>query len=176
MAIIRYNPVLRETAHVLVPLILLYALYVQFHGDFGPGGGFQAGIIFAVGVIVYALIYGRGRLKRILSRRTAERLACLGVLLYVGTGLAAMAMGGAFLDYDVLAREPLAGQHIGILLVELGVGVTIVGVVVTVFHLFIERWETGSPLFPRRRSRPPLRGAGSGRNSAEQPRHKRTSQ
>ncbi len=138
MPLIKDNPVLRETAHVLVPLVLLYALYVQFHGDFGPGGGFQGGVIFSVGIVIYALTYGRERLKRVISRRTAEVLACLGVLLYAGTGLASMFMGGSFLDYDALAENPLEGQHAGIFLVELGVGVTIVGVVVTVFYLFTE--------------------------------------
>ncbi len=136
MPIIKHNPVLRETARIIVPLILLFGLYVQFHGDFGPGGGFQAGVIFSAGVIIYALIYGGGRLRRIISRRTAEVLACIGVLLYIGTGLAAMIAGGAFLDYNALAENPIAGQHAGIFLVELGVGVTIVGVVVTVFYLF----------------------------------------
>ena len=36
--------------------MLLFALYVQFHGDYGPGGGFQAGVIVAVGVILHALV------------------------------------------------------------------------------------------------------------------------
>ncbi len=141
MPIIKHNPVLRETAHIIVPLIFLYALYVQFHGDFGPGGGFQAGVIFAAGLVIYALIYGGERLHRVISRRTAEVLACFGVLLYAGTGLAAMIAGGSFLDYSALADEPVAGQHAGIFLVELGVGVTIVGIVVTVFYLFTEQDE-----------------------------------
>ena len=136
MPIIKNNPVLRETAHVIVPLILLYALYVQFHGDFGPGGGFQAGVIFSTGMIIYALIYGNERLRRVISQRSAEILACFGVLLYGGTGVATMIRGGAFLDYHTLASDSLAGQHAGIFLVELGVGITIVGVVVTVFYLF----------------------------------------
>ena len=50
--------VLRVVAKLLMPFILLFALYVQFHGDFGPGGGFQAGVIFAAGFILYALIFG----------------------------------------------------------------------------------------------------------------------
>ena len=138
MPIIKNNPVLREAAHVLVPLILLYALYVQFHGDFGPGGGFQAGIIFSVGLITYVLIYGSDRMQRVVSRRTAEALSCAGVLLYLGTGIATMVMGGKFLDYKMLADNPLSGQHAGIFVIELGVGVTIVGAAVMVFYLFIE--------------------------------------
>ena len=55
---INKNPILKETARVMVPVIVLYALYIQFHGDFGPGGGFQAGVIFAIGIILHALILG----------------------------------------------------------------------------------------------------------------------
>ena len=52
------QPILRVVAKLLIPYILLYAFYVQWHGDYGPGGGFQAGVIFAAGIILYALIFG----------------------------------------------------------------------------------------------------------------------
>ena len=137
-AFITKNPILRETAHTLVPTTLLYGLYVQFHGDYGPGGGFQAGVIFAVGLILYALTYGVDKASAVLSQRTAEALAAAGVLLYAGTGIAGIARGGAFLDYTLLAEAPLSGQHAGILAIELGVGVTIVGVVMLVFYLLMD--------------------------------------
>jgi multicomponent Na+:H+ antiporter subunit B len=50
----RNDLILRVIAKLLIPFILLFALYVQFHGDFGPGGGFQAGVILAATVIFYA--------------------------------------------------------------------------------------------------------------------------
>ena len=136
MSIIKHNPVLRETAHILVPFILLYALYVQFHGDFGPGGGFQAGVIFSVGIIIYILIHGLECFYGVISLRAAELLSCIGVLLYAGTGVATMLLGGSFLEYSQLSENPIAGQHLGIFLIEAGVGITIVGVVITVFYLF----------------------------------------
>ena len=137
-AFITNNPILRETAHTIAPTTLLYALYVQFHGDYGPGGGFQAGVIFSVGLILYALTYGVEKAGAVLSRRTAEVLAAAGVLLYALTGVAGVARGGAFLDYSVLAAAPLSGQHIGIFAIELGVGVTIVGVVMLIFYLLMD--------------------------------------
>ena len=137
-AFITKNPILRETAHTLVPTTLLYALYVQFHGDYGPGGGFQAGVIFAVGLILYALTYGVDKARVVLSQRTAEVLAAAGVLLYAATGVAGIVRGGAFLDYAALAEAPLAGQHLGIFAIELGVGVTIVGVITLIFYLLMD--------------------------------------
>nr|MCH9670359.1 cation:proton antiporter [Gammaproteobacteria bacterium] len=57
--------VLRVSVRLLVPLIILFGLYVQFHGDFGPGGGFQAGVIIAAGFIFYGLVYGSDNLRKV---------------------------------------------------------------------------------------------------------------
>lgn len=58
--------ILRTVSKIIAPFILLFALYVQFHGDYGPGGGFQAGVIFASVFILYALIYGMDNARRVL--------------------------------------------------------------------------------------------------------------
>ena len=135
--IIKNNPIIRETTHTLVPTILLYALYVQFHGDYGPGGGFQAGVIFTIGLMLYAFAYGVEKAQRVISMRSAEVLASLGLSLYVLVGFAGLVAGGQFLDYSVLATQPLSGQHAGVLLIELGVGITIVGIVMSIFYLLM---------------------------------------
>ena len=115
----------RVAAKFIIPMILLFALYVQFHGDFGPGGGFQAGVIFAAAFALYALIYGVEPARRVAPRPVLRFLISFGLLLYLGVGFATMALGGKFLDYNLLAHDPVAGQHYGILLVELGVGITV---------------------------------------------------
>ena len=131
-----HHHVLHVVAKMVVPLILLFALYVQFHGDFGPGGGFQAGVIFAAGLILYGLVFGVDRLQRTVPRGVVEALAAAGVLLYAGVGVAGMLLGGSFLDYGVLLADPVAGQHLGILLIELGVGVTVAAVMTNLFYCF----------------------------------------
>lgn len=125
--------VLRVVVKLLIPLILLFALYVQFHGDYGAGGGFQAGVIFATGFILYDLAFGEGNARLVLPPRLLHRLAAAGVLLYGAVGAFAMLRGRPFLDYSVLAEDPVQGQLLGILLVELGVGVTVFAVVMTIF-------------------------------------------
>lgn len=128
---------LRVIAKLLIPLIMLFALYVQFHGDFGPGGGFQAGVIFAVAFILYALIFGVRVARQSIPAWVTRMLLSLGVLIYGGTGVATMVLGGGeFLNYNVLASTPLAGQHLGIFLVELGVGMTVAGAMITIFYTF----------------------------------------
>ena len=135
----RRHFVLRVTTKLLMPFVLLFALYVQFHGDFGPGGGFQAGVVFGAGFILYALVYGIEDAKRVAPAGALRVLISAGLLLYIGVGYAGLALGGNFLDYGVLAREPAHGQHLGIFLVELGVGVTVAATMVTVFFNFAGR-------------------------------------
>ncbi len=136
--------VLRVVTKALIPFILLFGLYVQTHGDFGPGGGFQAGVIFASAFILYGLIFGIGAVRRVFPSRLLLSLAALGVLIYAGVGVVSLLMGGNFLEYAALAADPAFGNHIGIWLVELGVGMTVSSVMVIVFVTFADfRSETG---------------------------------
>jgi len=134
--------VLRVVAKLLLPFILLFALYVQFHGDYGPGGGFQAGVIFAVGFILYGLIYGTENAELVLPLGILRFGYSLGLLIYGGVGVFDLLAGGKYLDYSVMAHEASHGQHLGIFLVELGVGITVSSVMVTVFFTFANRRKT----------------------------------
>lgn len=134
-----HHVVLRVMAKLLIPVIMLFALYVQFHGDYGPGGGFQAGVIFAAAIILYALVFGLDTAMAVMPPGLLKALAALGVLLYAGVGIEAMILGGNFLDYNELAASPTDGQHIGILLVELGVGITVASVMMLLFFAFVAR-------------------------------------
>jgi len=132
----RKNPILRETSHLLIPAILLFALYVQFHGDYGPGGGFQAGVIFASAIILFALLHGAKRAEKVISLKVAKTFAALGLILYASVGIFGILLGGNFLDYNVLAHDPVHGQHWGILIIELGVGITVAAVMLSIFYAF----------------------------------------
>ncbi|MGI9519070.1 MAG: Na(+)/H(+) antiporter subunit B [Pirellulaceae bacterium] len=196
-------PVIRVITKLIIPYILLFALYVQFHGDFGPGGGFQAGVIFASALILYGLVFGLPAAQRVAPPRLIEKMIAIGVLTYAGTGVVTMLMGGNFLDYDVLqfgGQQHVAadadhnpstlpdggatldsheenqppetgnhesesahedehsddhggahegeheehgffpqGQHLGIFIVELGVGITVTSVMTMIFYCFAGR-------------------------------------
>jgi len=129
----RSHVVLRVVTKFVIPFILLFALYVQFHGEYGPGGGFQAGVLFGAAVILYGLIFGLDAALEAIPHRALKGLAALGVLIFLGTGLAAMALGGNLLDYSALGAEPRSAQHLGILLVELGVGITVAASMILIF-------------------------------------------
>ena len=135
--------VLQVVTKLIVPLVMLFALYVQFHGDYGPGGGFQAGVIFAAAFILHGLIFGLHRTRRVMPPSAVRVLMAGGVLIYGGTGVVTMLLGGNLLDYDTLAHDPLHGQHWGLFAVELGVGVTVTGVMIGLFYAFASRRGEG---------------------------------
>ena len=137
-------PILRVVTKLLIPYILLFGLYVQFHGDYGPGGGFQAGVIFAAAIILYGLVFGLRAARRVAPPVVMEVLTALGVLVFAGTGFLTMLLGGNFLDYDALNHHVWPGvlphgQHLGIFLVELGVGITVSAVMISICYAFAGR-------------------------------------
>lgn len=133
----RHHLILRVITKLLVGTIFLFALYVQFHGDYSPGGGFQAGVIMAVGFIIYGLVFKLEKAKAVFPPWLVHKIVALGVLVYAGTGVYGLLVGYTFLDYAAIdPHSPVHGQHLGILIVELGVGITVTGVMVAIYYAF----------------------------------------
>ncbi|MEX2467803.1 MAG: Na(+)/H(+) antiporter subunit B [Gemmatimonadota bacterium] len=131
--------IVRIGSKILTPFIMVFGLYVQFHGDYGPGGGFQAGVIFAAAFVLYGLVYGLANVLRVLPPGVPYLCGALGVMIFAGTGFVTMALGGSFLGYNALAHDPSHGQHYGILAIEWGVITTVFGVMVGLFYAFAGR-------------------------------------
>ena len=135
----QHHQILRVVTKFNLPLIMLFGLYVQFHGEYGPGGGFQAGAIIATGLILHALIEGESAALRSIPRGVLLGMVAGGAMLYTLVGVAGILGGGNFLDYSVLAADPVKGQQIGIIAIEAGVGVTVCGALLSIFHAFAAR-------------------------------------
>lgn len=136
----RHHLILRVVTKLLIGVIMLFALYVQFHGDYSPGGGFQAGVIMSVAFIIYAVVFSLADVQKVLPPWFVHKLMAVGLLLYAGTGLYSMFAGYNYLDYDAISpHHPVHGQHYGIILIELGVGITVTAVMVTIFYAFASR-------------------------------------
>jgi multicomponent Na+:H+ antiporter subunit B len=133
--------ILRVTTKLLFAPIVLFAFYVQFHGEYGAGGGFQAGVILAVAFVLHALGYGIEATKKAMPPEILTKLMAAGVLIYAGTGVATLLLGGNFLDYDVIDPDSHhhAGQHIGIIAIEIGVGVAVASTILQIFYAFASR-------------------------------------
>lgn len=135
----RLDAILRVSAKILIPFMLLFAVYVQFHGHYSPGGGFQAGVIVAAAVILYAIVFGMAQCRRVVPEWVVEALVPLGVVIYAGTGVIGMLLGREFLNYDPLLSDPVEGQYWGVFAVEVGVLVTVAGSMVAIFYAFAMR-------------------------------------
>jgi len=136
----QHHLILRVVTKMLVGAIILFAFYVQFHGDFSPGGGFQAGVIMAVAFILYGLVFGLAKVQQVFPPWLVHKMVALGVLIYAGTGYASLFLGYNFLDYTAFSPDhPSHGQHWGIFAVELGVGITVTAVMVAIFYAFAGR-------------------------------------
>lgn len=131
--------IIRVGTKLVLPFILLFALYVQMHGDYGPGGGFQAGVIAAGMVILFALTFGLDAAQRIAPQNVVQVMIPLGVLIFAGAGVVGMLMGKNFLDYSVFAADSAKGHERGILIVEAGVLVTVASTMLAMFYAFVER-------------------------------------
>ena len=136
----RLDTILRVIAKLMIPFIFLFALYVQFHGDYGPGGGFQAGVIIAAGVVLYAIIYGIEAAQRAVPKALVEVMVPLGVLVFAGVGLWGLLLGDNYLEYNSLAHGNRPhGQERGVFWVEIGVLVTVSSTMIAIFYAFAGR-------------------------------------
>jgi multicomponent Na+:H+ antiporter subunit B len=128
----------RSITKLIIPFILAFALYIQIQGENTPGGGFQAGLIIASALILYGLVFGNGELLKFMPISMMKFFAVAGVMLYMLTGMAAIAAGGEFLNYFYLAKDKIQGQHLGIFMVELGVGITVFAVITMIYITIAE--------------------------------------
>lgn len=135
----RLDIIFRVAAKIFIPFILVFALYVQFHGDFGPGGGFQAGVMAAAMVIFYSIIFGLEAAQRIIPAWVVQLMVPGGVGIFAGVGVLGVLLGENYLDYSPLGPDSAHGQEYGIILVELGVFVTVAGTMVAIFYTFVGR-------------------------------------
>jgi len=128
--------VVRYLALRTAPFIQLYALYVLGHGEDGPGGGFQGGVIFAASFVLMGLAYGWSFGRKQATGKVVETLAPMGALIYAGVGALCMIAGGAFLQYTaMLGTEPQKAvhPHLGLIAIEAGVMITVAASMVVLF-------------------------------------------
>lgn len=136
----KFDLILRVGTKLILPFILIFAPYVHFHGDYGPGGGFQAGVILAAAMILYAMVFGLDAARRIAPQAVVERLVPLGVLIFAAAGLPALLSGeGRYLDYGIYAHDFLHAHEWGILIVESGVITTVFSSMLAIFYAFADR-------------------------------------
>ncbi len=133
-----YDTIINLTCRLIVPFVQLFALYVIAHGHYSPGGGFQGGVLFGAAIILYAISTDLRTAFRRLQEKAAMLLSAAGVLIYAGTGVLCLLLGGNFLDYErlagILGVDPVMARSHGILIVEIGVGLAVMAVMVMLYY------------------------------------------
>jgi len=136
---LRHFLIPRVVGRLVIPFILVFGLYVQFHGEYGPGGAFQAGAIIAAAFILFALLEGEERAIAALPLRALLFMGAGGAVLFGATGVVGMVLGGNFLEYANFFADRATSHQIGILVIEAGVGLTVTGALLAIFHAFAAR-------------------------------------
>jgi multicomponent Na+:H+ antiporter subunit B len=136
------NQIIRSTARLMVPFTQLFGMYVIVHGHYSPGGGFQGGVLLGASFILLALAFDLKTSLESFSESMNAVLANTGALIFVGTALICALLGGLFLDYSALAAilpiDPIAWRSLGIFIVEVGVGLAVMSIMLSLY------WDLGS--------------------------------
>jgi len=119
------------------PFIQIFALYVIMHGHYSPGGGFQGGVILGASFILLVITQGLDKTRRRFSQKLDTIFCSIGLLVYSGIGMLCLIIGGNYLDYSKLSKilpvlAPKA-RSLGILGVEIGVGIGVMAVMYSIF-------------------------------------------
>lgn len=120
---------------------MLFGIYVVFHGHFSPGGGFQGGAMLAASIILIRIITEKKLYQSHFKINMGIPIGALGVFIFLGVGLIAMLFGGYYLDYKFLPIPNLTEvdlRYYGILFVEIGVGVAVMSILVSIYDSLLE--------------------------------------
>lgn len=127
--------ILKTIISFIIPYVLLYSFYIQINGEVSPGGGFQAGVIFASGFIAFDLIFGIKQMQQLLTVEALTVGGVIGVMIYAGTGIIPLIFNDNYLNYSLISDDSITGQHLGIFMIELGVGLTVASVMTLIYSL-----------------------------------------
>jgi multicomponent Na+:H+ antiporter subunit B len=134
------SPIIEIVARGLAPVIQIVGIYVYFHGHYGPGGGFQGGVLFAASILLLRMCVGFENSQYQVSGKYTLPLAAFGACIFAGTGLACLLVGGNFLDYGFL---PVPGmveadiRYYSILFIEVGVTLAVMTALVSIYDVLL---------------------------------------
>lgn len=122
----KQDNLIAKMSRVTFPCIILFAMYLQMHGEVSPGGGFQSGAMIALALILYDL--ANNKLLSIFSINLLKYIALSGLGIYFFTGISCLVAKGSFLDYNAILD-----QKLGIMLVESGVCLSVFSTILIIY-------------------------------------------
>lgn len=126
--------ILDASFRYLVPFILVYGIYVLIHGEYSPGGGFQAGTLLAISIVLTRLVQG-DEARFDITGNTAVILAGFGTLIFAFVGILTTFWGGNVFEYGMLPfdMEKSELHPLGILGIEIGVTICVMSVIIAIY-------------------------------------------
>ena len=76
------DPILKCCASIIIPIILLFGLYVILNGSISPGGGFSGGAIVGAGLIFYSIVFGHERMQKFFNEKVFKIITSVALLTY----------------------------------------------------------------------------------------------
>lgn len=135
--------IIQTVCRILIPFIQLYGLYVVVHGHHSPGGGFQGGVILGASFILLCVAYDINEAKRRMSEKLDTVFCSSGLIIYSGIGVVCLILGGNYLNYSrlhqILPVNPTEARSFGILGIEIGVGITVMAAMISIFLDLVSR-------------------------------------
>jgi multicomponent K+:H+ antiporter subunit A len=135
--------IFRTAARLLVPLSLLFGVFIFFKGHQTPGGGFVAGLVFSMGVVVHRMAQGAAQTRWLLHAKE-RTLIGLGLVLALATGAGSLLFGLPFLTSRFGYLELPGDQHVEwatVMGFDLGVALVVTGTVVGMINALGEELE-----------------------------------
>jgi len=135
----------------IVPFVFIFACYVLVHGEFSPGGGFQAGAIMAAGLLLSRISLDRSQSERWFNTHHLRLISVIGLSIFFLAGLIPLFTGGNFLDYSSFPLPHDDGhvlphftmRSMGILIVEIGITLGVMGTLTLIFDYLAENTRDG---------------------------------
>lgn len=108
--------IVKTVTRISVWMILLYGIYIIFHGHISPGGGFAGGVIISLGLLNVLLAYGRNFTSSWLNIKFMHKLESSSILMFLVIGIIGIFLGGAFLANFISKGELFALLSAGTIL------------------------------------------------------------
>jgi multisubunit Na+/H+ antiporter MnhB subunit len=133
------STILQTATRVLMPLLLLFAVFLLLRGHNQPGGGFVGGLVVASSLVLYSIAYGVEAARRALLVKPATLLG-VGLLVALTSGLPAVITGHPFMTAQ-WTEVPLGPTAVAMgtpLVFDVGVFLTVIGVVLMIVFTLAE--------------------------------------
>jgi multicomponent Na+:H+ antiporter subunit B len=139
--------IVQMLSRLLVPLVQLYALFILFFGQYGPGGGFVGGVMFGASVILGMLVFGPDTPSWTVATKLLQGDG-VGLIIFVAVGGLCLIAGGEFLNYaevGIPGLDAASRRYLGIVMTQIGVAADVAVTAISIVYTLSAVQSSGGP-------------------------------